>query len=905
MILTLILEELGYKKQKCQKCGQTFWSIKQRSTCGDAPCDEYEFIGNPVTDKQYDLMGIQKKFRDFFASNNHTPIDRYPVLAKRWRNDVFLVGASIYDFQPWVTSGMVRPPANPLTTAQPSIRLNDVDNVGRTGRHMTCFTMGAHHAFNSADNQVYWQDDTLRYCHEFLVSIGINPEEITYIESWWKGGGNEGPSFEICAHGVELATLVFIQYATTKEGLKEIPLKIVDTGYGLERIAWVSQGTPTAYDATFGSVIEKLTDLSGVELDTEILSENARIAGMMDIEDISDLKLLRKKVADKLNLDEEVLRKATSPMEAIYIVADHTRCLSFMLADGIIPSNVKEGYLARLVLRRTVKYMNELGLNESLSDLMKIQLDFLSQTYPEIKDNAKHILNITDLEEERYHTTLTKGKNLVKRSIDKLKKDNITSFPTDMLINFYDSNGIPPETVEEICKDYDFDANIPDNFYTQIAAAHEEEEEEEVEALELDYPPTYLAFYDDLQQRTFNAKVLGVVDSNKIILDQTIYYPEGGGQPSDEGTITRADGRVLNITYAEKVNGVVLHHVAKDDIDKLDGIENEEIEGNIDALRRDLLTSNHSATHLIIASARQVLGKHIWQAGSQNGIEKTRIDLSHYKRVTVDDLKQIEKLANEYVKQNLPVNIQWYDRTDAEVKYGFKLYQGGIVPGKDIRVVEIPGVDVEACAGTHVSSTGDIGIIKVLRTERVQDGVERIEYSVADAAIDRIQENDDIIRTSSDVFGVDAEQLPKTCDRFFNEWKEQQKTIKNLEKQLAEAKISTLQNDVEEVNGYNLLTQILDADAGQLREIATNLVEKDQVADLAIVINNQGNIVASSNSKVVDKGLKMGDVIKTIGEYLGGRGGGKPNLAQGAGMTQLDKKDEAFDKIKEELNNLN
>ncbi|RAP51634.1 MAG: alanine--tRNA ligase, partial [Methanosphaera sp. rholeuAM270] len=659
-----------------------------------------------------------------------------------------------------------------------------------------------------------------------------------------------------------------------------------------------------AYDATFGPVIDKLTDISGVELNTEILSENARIAGMMDLEDISDLKLLRKKVADKLSLDPEVLKKETAPMEAIYIVADHTRCLSFMLADGIIPSNVKEGYLARLVLRRTVKYMNELGLNESLSDIMKIQLDFLSQTYPEIKNNTEHILNITDLEEERYHTTLTKGRNLVKRSINKLKKENKTSFPTDMLINFYDSNGIPPETVESICEEYDFDANIPDNFYTQIAAAHEEEDEEEVEALELNYPQTYLAFYDDLQQREFTAKVLGVEDSNKIILDQTIYYPEGGGQPSDEGTITRADGTTLNITYAEKVDGIVLHHVAKEDAEKLDGIVGEEITGQIDALRRDLLTSNHSATHLIIASARKVLGKHIWQAGSQNNIEKTRIDLSHYKRITTEDLKEIEKLANEYVKQNLPVNIQWYDRTDAEVKYGFKLYQGGIVPGKDIRVVEIPGVDVEACAGTHVQTTGDVGIIKVLRTERVQDGVERIEYAVADSAINKIQEIDDILRQSSDIFGVDAEQLPKTCQRFFNEWKEQQKTIKSLEKQLAEAKISSLQDDVDEINGIKVLTQIVDAQAGQLREIATNLVEKDNVADIAVIINNEGNIVASSTQQIVDKGLKMADVIGIIGEVLGGRGGGKPNLAQGAGMTQLDRKEEAFQALKDKIEGL-
>lgn len=902
--MTYELEQLGYKKQVCQKCGNTFWSIKERATCGDAPCDEYEFIGNPVTDKQYDLMGIQKRFKGFFAEHGHTPIDRYPVLAKRWRNDVFLVGASIFDFQPWVTSGMVKPPANPLTIAQPSIRLNDVDNVGRTGRHMTCFTMGAHHAFNTDDNPVYWKDQTLRLCHEFLVSIGINPEEITYIESWWKGGGNEGPSFEICAHGVELATLVFIQYATTKDGLKEIPLKIVDTGYGLERIAWISQGTPTAYDATFEPVIKQLTDLSGVELNREILSENARIAGMMDIEDISDLKLLRKKVADKLNLDPIKLKDATAPMEAIYIVADHTRCLSFMLADGIIPSNAKEGYLARLVLRRTIKYMNELKLNETLSDIMKIQLDFLSQTYPEIKDNKDYILNITDIEQERYHTTLNKGSNLIKRSIKTLKKEGKDSFPTDMLINFYDSHGIPPETVEKISKENNFNANIPDNFYTQIAAAHEEDEEDEYEAIELNYPKTKLTFYDDLTQRTFNAKVLGIEDSNKIILDQTIFYPEGGGQPSDQGYIQTDNGIKINIIYTEKQDDIVLHHVAEEDISKLDDIVGQVIYGEIDADIRDLLTRNHTATHLVIASAREVLGNHIWQAGAQKGIDKSRIDLSHYKRISYDELREIERVANQKVQQNIPVNIQWYDRTDAERKYGFRLYQGGIVPGKDIRVIEIPGVDVEACAGTHVTRTGDIGTIKILRTERVQDGVERIEYSVADSAITQIQKDNKIIKDSSEVFGVDAEQLPKTCNRFFNEWKEQQREIKALKKQLAKAKISTLADEVENVGKYKLLTQLIDVDAGQLREISLNLIEKDQVADMVVLLNNEGNIVVASSDAIVNKGLKMGDILKDIGEILGGRGGGKPNLAQGAKMTNLDKLDEAFILIKRQIEEL-
>jgi alanyl-tRNA synthetase len=898
------LENMGYKKQICKKCGNTFWSIRERDTCGDAPCDEYEFIGNPVTDKQYDLQGIQKSFRNFFKKNGHTPIKRYPVLAKRWRDDVFLVGATIYDFQPWVTSGMVKPPANPLTIAQPSIRLNDVDNVGRTGRHMTCFTMGAHHAFNTEDNPVYWKDQTLKYCHDYLVSIGINEEEITYIESWWKGGGNEGPSYEICAYGVELATLVFIQYATSSDGLKEIPLKIVDTGYGLERIAWASQGTPTAYDAAFGPVIKQLTDMSGVELNETILGENARIAGMMDIEDISDLKLLRKKVADKLSLDPIKLKEATAPMEAIYIVADHTRCLSFMLADGIIPSNVKEGYLARLVLRRTVRFMNQLDLDMSLSDMMKIQVDFLSKTYPEIKDNKQHILNITDLEEERYHTTLNKGTNLIKRSIKTLKKDNKTSIPNDMLINFYDSHGIPPESVERIANELNFDANVPDNFYTQIAEAHETETEEETIKEELNYPDTKLLFYDDLDKRTFSAKVLDVVDSNKIILDQTIYYPEGGGQPSDKGTISLDDETIIHIMHAEKQDNIVLHEVIPEDVDKLEHLKGEHITGEIDAQRRDALTRNHTATHLVIASARKVLGKHIWQAGAQKGIDKTRIDLSHYKRISKDEVKQIEQLANQRVRENHPVNIQWYDRTDAEKKYGFKLYQGGIVPGKDIRVIEIPGIDVQACAGTHCKQTGDIGVIKLLKTERVQDGVERLEYSVAKAGIDKIQESEDIIDKSTAIFGVDSTHLPKTCERFFNEWKEQQKTIEALQKQIAEIKVNNIQDNIEAINNYKILTEQLTAQPNELREIATNIIEKDKTADIVILLNDTGNIVAACNDKLVDAGMKMGSVIKDMGEILGGKGGGKPNLAQGAKMTELEKQDEAFDIIKKQLEEL-
>lgn len=888
------LEELGFTKKTCATCGNDFWSIGDRTTCGDAPCDKYDFIGNPATAKKFDLYDIQKEFNNFFKERGHTPIRRYPVLAKRWRDDVFLVGASIYDFQPWVTSGLVEPPANPLVIAQPSIRLNDVDNVGRTGRHMTCFTMGAHHAFNSDDNHIYWKDETVKYCHDFIKHIGIDPKEITYIESWWEGGGNAGPCYEICVRGVELATLVFIQYKTTAEGLVEIPLKIVDTGYGLERFAWISQGTPTAYDASFGPVIEQLKKLAYVEHDEYILAENARIAGMMDIEDIADLKELRQRVAERLGLSAEELRNATEPMEAVYVIADHTRCLCFMIADGVIPSNVKEGYLARLVLRRTIRFMNDLKLKESLGEIMKIQLEFLSITYPEIKKQQTHILNVITLEEQRYGKTISKGRKLVERSIKDLKKENKDEIPVSMLIKLYDSHGIPPETIDEIAKLKNFKVEVPDNFYTLVAAEHSEEILKDKKELVLDFPETDLVFYDKPHKTEFEAGIIGFHENN-VILDRTIFYPEGGGQPSDVGFIGVKGNKMdkFPVLHAEKVHGVVLHRMDKKDIEKLKPYKGSRVTGKIDPDRRIALTQNHTSTHLIVAAARKVLGSHIWQAGAQKGVKRSRIDLSHYKRISNDDLQEIELIANKYVMGNYQVHTKWMDRTKAEKKYGFNIYQGGIVPGINIRTVKIDDIDVQACAGTHVKLTGDIGLIKITKTERIQDGVERIDFSAGEAAIKAVQLDDDIIKDSSGVFKVTGEQLPKTCDRFFNEWKAYKNEIERLKDEIASLKIGDLKNHTIKIGNMRVLSSIVEADMKELVKIATDLIENENGIDVVVLGNREGNIVGASSEKAVNNGVKVNDIIKGAAKILGGGGGGRPNLAQGAGPNS-DKIDDAL-----------
>ena len=403
---------------------------------------------------------------------------------------------------------------------------------------------------------------------------------------------------------------------------------------------------------------------------------------MMDIETFADLRTLRTNVAERLNISLEELEEATKPMEAIYVIADHTRCLAFMLADGVIPSNVKEGYLARLVLRRTIRFIKDLGLEESLADIMKIQLDFLSKTYPEIRQHQDHILNVINLEDKRYLKTVSKGRELVKRSIKKLRKKNKDEIPFDTLKELYESHGIPPETTKEISEKMDFKVNVPDNFYTLIANEHEEEAQEEKEEIELDFPATDLLFYEKPYETEFEAHVIGTYENN-VILDQTIFYPEGGGQPSDIGFL-QIRGEKIRVLHAEKVNNTVLHRVTEEDIEKVHPYKGQIIGGQIDLGRRQALTRNHTATHLIVAAARKVLGDHVWQAGAQKGVKKSRIDISHYKRIKPEELQEIELLANKYVMENRPVLTNWMARAEAEKKYGFILYQGGVVPGMSV-----------------------------------------------------------------------------------------------------------------------------------------------------------------------------------------------------------------------------
>ncbi|WP_158058648.1 alanine--tRNA ligase [Halorussus halophilus] len=893
-------EENDFVRKECSECGAHFWTRDHdRETCGEPPCETYQFIDDPGFPESYTLEEMREAFLSFFEENDHERIEPYPVAANRWRDDVLLTQASIYDFQPLVTSGQTPPPANPLTISQPCIRMQDIDNVGKTGRHTMAFEMMAHHAFNAREEvgdeyaysgEVYWKDETVQYCDEFFESMGANLDEIVYIEDPWVGGGNAGPAIEVIYKGAELATLVFMSMEQDPDGEYEMKdgnryskmdTYIVDTGYGLERWTWMSQGTPTVYEAVYPDMIAFLKDNAGIDLSEEeeqLVHRASKLAGHMDIDEAEDMEAARDNIADQLDVPTTRLVELLEPLEDIYAIADHCRTLAYMFGDGIVPSNVGTGYLARMVLRRTKRLCDNVGVDAPLDELVDMQAERLDY------QNRDTIRDIVRTEGEKYRETLEQGGRKVQR-LAKEHAEKGEPIPTEELVELYDSHGIQPDMVEEIAEDFGAKVEVPDDFYSVVASRHDsgqafEEEQDEDDRL-ADLPKTERQYYEDQLGTDFEAVVLDVFERDgdgegepvyDIVLDQTMFYPEGGGQPADHGTLT-TDDKSVQVEDTQIEDGVILHRT-DEEIDKGDIVR-----GQIDVERRRRLMRHHTATHVVIHAARQVLGEHVRQAGAQKGVDSSRIDVRHYDRIDRETKNEIELVANELVMENTTVQQEWPNRHEAEEEYGFDLYQGGIPPGTNIRLIHV-AEDVQACGGTHVRRTGDIGTIKILNTERVQDGVERLTFAAGDAAIEATQRTETALADAAEILDVSTEEVPETAERFFEEWKARGKQIDDLKEQLAEARASGGGSGEEvELGDVTAVVQRIDADMEELRATANALAEEGKVAVLGSGADGATFVVAVPDGVEVNAGA----VVSELAGKVGGGGGGPADFAQGGG----------------------
>jgi len=773
--------------------------------------------------------------------------------------------------------------------------------------------MGGHHAFNFPEKEVYWKDDTVKYHHKFMTDVlGIESEKISYKESVWVGGGNAGPDVECIIDGLEVGTLVFMQYKVIKNKFYKLPIRTVDTGYGLDRLAWLSQGVPSCFHAIYGKLLEKIFSMAQLgKIDNELLFSVARHSGLVTIDKNANRLLARKKVAERVGLSVEELEKTLTPIENAFAIADHTKCLSFMLSEGIVPSNIKEGYLARMLFRRIYRLLQNLTMDpQMLYKIISMQVDFWGKDFPHIKKREEEIIEMIKVEEEKFEDTIRRGKGKIERIVDEIKDNSKKIFPERKLSELYESHGIPPDMVKQIANNKGIKVEIPSDFYTSIANRHiqadkkadEEKESNKDEVIIGKIAPTELLYYDDAYVKEFKAKIIKVFNNNYLVLNRTAYYPEGGGQPADHGFLV-INEKKIEVVDVQKKGRVVLHKIR----DSLEAKEGTEVNGILDWDKRYALMKAHTATHLINGAARRVLGEHVWQHGAQKGVKSTRIDITHYRRLTPEEIHRIETLANQAILAEIEVDTTFMNRSQAEALYGFRLYQGGAVPGKDIRVVKTGDWDVEACGGTHLKNTGEVGFIKIIYTERIQDGVERLGYSVGLQALEVIQKNESLMWKVSEILGAPLDKLDKTALKIIKDLKKVNSQNRKLIKDLAEKESIAFGQEkasksIVEINGIAVLDRDFEKEINlELMVQTANEIIKQDEATVTIFFganDKTASILVMAGKVAVNKGVNANLVVKKVSPIIGGGGGGRINFAQGGGV-KPEKILEAIQRAKE------
>lgn len=857
-----LFAEQGFERKSCSVCKRFFWTLEsQRKTCPDHSEDTYSFIGNPPTKKRFDYTEAWKQVESFFVKNNHTSVSRYPVVC-RWRDDLYFTIASIVDFQRVMGSKVVFEfPANPLVVPQTCLRFKDLENVGVTGRHFSSFCMIGQHSIPNGNG--YWKDECVDLDFRLLTeSFGINKEEIVFVEDVWAGGGSFGSSLEFYVRGLELGNAVFTEFQGELGQHTTLDQRIIDMGAGLERFAWITMGTPTAYDCCFGPITQKLIQKVGIDTDANILTKYfTEIA--KSLEKYPDLSQVRKAAIKATNLTDENVNRIITPLEGIYTIADHLRTLIFAISDGALPSNVGGGYNLRIILRRIMATIDRLGLRLDLNDLIDSHIDYLRATYPELDEYRDEVKTIIGIEVERYHDS----KSRMVKIAENLKNKNLN---VDDMIRLYESDGVTPDYLKEL----KIIAEIPDSFYTKLSDLHQSEKKKAVEEFDLKgIPDTELLFYKDDPMK-FDAKVIKVIKNKFVILDRTSFYARGGGQEPDHGKINGSE--VSDVT---KHGNIVLHEM------KTVPSEGATVSCEIDIPRRENITKHHTSTHVINSSARSVLGSWVWQHSAFKEKDYGRLDITHHSSLSDEDIRKIESVANSIVQKNLPVTIKEYDRGQAEQTFGFRIYQGGVVPVKSVRIVRIEDFDVEACGGTHVRRTGDLGLIKITKSERIQDGVVRLEFVSGEAAIRYVQKQESDMSVIIKSLGSNKEKLVRSFEHAMNDSESAKKKLKQLIKRTS-GTVAKQAADDSKTFGALKFYSVIDEELDEEFHIAVGeevIIQNPSAIYCALIIKGGGIRIIVFAGADASKVFKAGDLVKEISAKLGGSGGGDAKFGQGGG----------------------
>lgn len=858
-----LFDEQGFSRYTCKICGKGFWSVQARDTCGDSSHEKYAFFRDHPRAESY--AGFWKKFADFWKKNGHAVIPRYPVVS-RWRDDLPFTIASIVDFQRLEQGKVVfEYPANPLMVPQMCLRFPDIANIGITGRHFSCFMMAGQHAFN-APTEGYWKGECLQYNFDFLTNVlGVKKTDLIYGEDVWNMPDFSafGPSMESFAHGSELVNSVFMQFRASQKGFEELDTKVIDVGWGFERLLWYYNGTPTAYDAVFAKPLAFMRRQAGLSFDQDLLDRYAKLSSSLDVDSVVDLKQEKQKIASALSISLEELEKSIAPQQALYAVADHSRALLFALTDGALPSNSAGGYNLRVLLRRALAFIHQYQLNVDLEQVMQLHADDLHSVFPELRESLDDVFAVLNVEKRKYEASFQKASGMAKQVVASGKP-----LTTPHMVTLYESHGITPELLEKAAGK---SIQIPSEFYKQLTEKHVMGKDHSDEDSDLDsktkivlppLSPTQLLYYLDASLKQTHAKVLAVDKlQNAVVLDRTLFYPEGGGQAADHGFMEGVD-----VVDVQKQGHIVIHYVSDASEFKL----NQDVLLQLDVPRRESISRHHTATHILIATARKVLGGHVWQHGSKKEEDEAHVDVTHFERPTLEQVQDMERVANQVIMEARPVVVEEMDRGKAEQEHGFRLYQGGGAIGKTIRVVTIQDWDAEACGGIHRTQTNHVGFLKITGVEQVQDGVIRLRYRAGPKALEFVQHQEKLLEDAASVLSVSPDQLPSGVSRLFGEWKDARKNVEKSQALLAAFFAKKVLDEAVSRKQVQVNKEVPFDDMKTLELLATELSKKID----CVLWTKSGLVVAATH-----EGSKQD--ANALLKAAGAKGGGSKRFARG------------------------
>ena len=841
---------------------------------------------------------LREKYLQFFASKDHLVLPSYSLIPE---NDptLLMVGAGMAPFKPFFT-GKMKPPHPRITTSQKCVRTGDIENVGKTARHHTFFEMLGNFSFGD-----YFKREAIAWAWEFITKhleipeeqlwvtiypddeeafdiwtkeVGVNPKRVVKLEDnfWEIGPGPCGPCSEIyvdlgpergcsdncvlgcdCDRYLEIWNLVFTQFDRDEAGnYNPLAKKNIDTGAGLERIASVLQNKKSNFETDLiFPIIEYASKVSGVKYETSTKN------------DIS-----------------------------LKVIADHARSMTIMILDGILPSNEGRGYVLRRIIRRAIRHGRLLGIETSfLAGAVDAVITIFGNVYPELVEKQDYIRKVISLEEERFHTTLEQGIELLSKLIADLKVTGKDVLDGKSAFKLYDTFGFPWELTAEILEENKFSLD-KDAFDAAMNEQRERARAARQENQRVSVPDLTGINVDSLKQdyNVTTAKVVLLWKDGKaveqvhdgeevgIILDTTAFYAEGGGQAGDTGMIETEVGKV-EIENAKKLANGTIYHIGM----VVEGLikVGDNVKILIDAEVKQATARNHTATHLLHAALKNIVGEHVNQAGSSVNSERLRFDFSHFEPLTTEQIEKIEQQVNEAILKAITVDIS--EKTQNEAKEMGAMALFGEKYGDIVRVVNIKDCSVELCGGTHVNNVAEIGLFKIVSEAGVASGVRRIEAITGKLAYDKVNSVEKTLNKAASLLKSRNNEVVEKIEALLTQ-------VKTLEQQLAVANSKMAQETASEllataidVNGVTIVNAEVEIeDMDGLRNLADLLRDKLTVGVIVLgakIADDKVNFVVMATKDAVAKGIHAGNIIKETAKVAGGGGGGRPDMAQAGG----------------------